>query len=130
MNLRDLDVIKEFSPALVSSERITEPDADAEVRHQVFEMPPNHKVEFVEGLSIGVLVPGPHEFGEEVHMRLYSIASPRCGERGRASRFSLCVRRCFYLDPVSGERYPGKASNYLCDLMPSDPVLMAGPLNS
>ena len=73
-----------------------------------------------------MLVPGPHEFGNREHMRLYSIASPRCGEHGRAARFSLCVRRCFYIDPVSGERYPGKASNYLCDLMPGDPVQWRG----
>ena len=130
MNLRDLDVTKHFSPALVSSERITDPDSEAEVRHLVFEMPPTRKFEFLEGQSVGVLVPGPHEFGNREHMRLYSIASPRCGERGRAARFSLCVRRCYYIDPVSGERYPGKASNYLCDLMPGDSVHMAGPYNS
>ena len=130
MNLRDLDVSKQFSPALVSSERITEPDSEAEVRHLVFEMPPGQKIEFVEGQSVAVLVPGPHEFGNRQHMRLYSIASPRCGENGRAARFSLCVRRCFYIDPVSGERYPGKASNYLCDLMPGDPVHVTGPYNS
>ncbi len=130
MNLRDLDVNKQFSPVLVSSERITEPDSEAEVRHLVFEMPPSQKIEFVEGQSLGVLAPGPHEFGNRHHMRLYSIASPRCGERGRAARFSLCVRRCYYIDPVSGERYPGKASNYLCDMMPGDPAQMTGPYNS
>ena len=130
MNLREFDISKQFSPVLVSSERITEPDSDAEVRHLVFEMPPNQKFEFVEGQSVAVLVPGPHEFGNRFHMRLYSIASPRCGESGRRARFSLCVRRCFYIDDVSGERYPGKASNYLCDLMPGDVVHMAGPYNS
>jgi ferredoxin--NADP+ reductase len=130
MNLRDFDISQEFSAALVSSERITEPESDAEVRHLVFEMPPHQKFEFVEGQSLAVLVPGPHEFGNRVHMRLYSIASPRCGENGRSARFSLCVRRCFYIDEISGERYPGKASNYLCDLTPGDVVHMAGPYNS
>jgi ferredoxin--NADP+ reductase len=130
MNLREFDISKQFSAALVSSERITEPDADAEVRHLVFEMPPRQKFEFVEGQSLAVLVPGPHDFGQRHHMRLYSIASPRCGEHGRAARFSLCVRRCFYIDEVSGERYPGKASNYLCDLMPGDVSDMSGPYSS
>jgi ferredoxin--NADP+ reductase len=130
MNLREFNVNTPFSAALVSSERITEPGSDAEVRHLVFEMPPNQKFEFVEGQSLAVLVPGPHEFGNPYHMRLYSIASPRCGENGRRARFSLCVRRCFYIDDVSGERYPGKASNYLCDLMPGDVAHMAGPYNS
>jgi ferredoxin--NADP+ reductase len=130
MNLREFDTTKQFSAALVTSERITEPDSDAEVRHLVFEMPPRQKIEFEEGQSLAVFVPGPHEFGNTHHMRLYSIASPRCGEHGRAARFSLCVRRCFYIDDVSGERYPGKASNYLCDLMPGDVAQMAGPYYS
>lgn len=130
MNLREFDVSKQYSVSLVSSERITEPEAPAEVRHLVFEMPPRQKFEFLEGQSLAVLMPGPHEFGNRIHMRLYSIASPRCGEHGRSARFSLCVRRCFYIDEISGERYPGKASNYLCDLMPGDVVDMAGPYNS
>lgn len=129
MNLREFDISDPFSVELVSSERITDPEADAEVRHLVFEMPPKQKFEFVEGQSVAVLVPGPHEFGNRHHMRLYSIASPHCGEHGRHARFALCVRRCFYIDTVSGERYPGKASNYLCDLMPGDVVEMAGPYN-
>jgi ferredoxin--NADP+ reductase len=129
MNLREFDTSKQFSAALVTSERITDPESSAEVRHLVFEMAPRQKIDFVEGQSLAVLVPGPHEFGNPFHMRLYSIASPRCGEHGRAARFSLCVRRCFYIDDVSGERYPGKASNYLCDLMPGDVVQLAGPYN-
>lgn len=130
MNLREFDVTTPFSATLVSSERITDPNADAEVRHLVLEMPPKQKFEFVEGQSLGVLVPGPHEFGNRYHLRLYSIASPRCGEGGRAARFSLCVRRCQYIDEISGERYPGKASNYLCDLVPGAVVQMSGPYNS
>jgi ferredoxin--NADP+ reductase len=130
MNLREFDISNQFSAALVSSERITDPEADAEVRHLIFEMPPNQKFEFVEGQSLAVLVPGPHEFGNRHHMRLYSIASPRCGEHGRRARFSLCVRRCFYIDEISGERYPGKASNFLCDMMPGDVAQMAGPYYS
>ena len=130
MNLREYDISKPFSAALVSSERITDPEAPAEVRHLVFEMAPRQKFEFTEGQSLGVIVPGPHDFGQPNHMRLYSIASPRCGEGGRAARFSLCVRRCFYIDDVNGERYPGKASNYLTDLVPGAVVDFTGPYGS
>src|SRR3569833_3019129 len=89
MNLREFDISRPFSAALVSSERITDPEADAEVRHLVFEMPPIQKIEFVEGQSLAVIVPGPHEFGNRNHVRLYSFASPRCGDHGRHARFSL-----------------------------------------
>ena len=96
MNLREFDITKQFSAALVSSERITEPDSEAEVRHLVFEMPPHQKFEFVEGQSLAVLVPGPHEFGNRLHMRLYSIASPRCGENGRAAVLALRAAMLLY----------------------------------
>jgi ferredoxin--NADP+ reductase len=39
----------------------------------------------------------------------------------------LCVRRCFYLDEVSGEEYPGIASNFLCDAKPGDAITLTGP---
>ncbi len=42
---------------------------------------------------------------------------------------SLLVKRCFYIDDFNGERYDGKASNYLCDLKPGDPVTLVGPYN-
>jgi ferredoxin--NADP+ reductase len=60
-------------------------------------------------------------------MRLYSIASSRQGEERNMSEISICVRRCFYIDEVSGERYPGVASNFLCDRQPGDKVLLTGP---
>ena len=37
------------------------------------------------------------------------------------------VKRRFYVDDYSGERYPGRASGYLCDLLPSQTVQLAGP---
>ena len=32
-----------------------------------------------------------------------------------------------YVDPYSGEQYPGVSSNYLCDLVAGDTITMAGP---
>ena len=127
MNLRDLDISNPFKATLLSSERMTPPEADAEVKHLVFQAPVERDFTFSEGQSLGVLAPGSREFGNRFHFRLYSIASPRRGENGKPYTFSLCVRRCFYVDEISGERYPGKASNYLCDLHPGDQVPITGP---
>ncbi len=128
MNLNEYDLSQWQVATVVSNERIT-PRGDAEVRHIVLEVS-GEQLDYVEGQSIAVIVRGPHDFGNPNHLRLYSIASPRNGEKGHLGAFSLCVRRCFYIDDVSGERYPGVASNYLCDLEPGDPVQIAGPYGS
>jgi len=128
MKLLDYDISHPFTAKLIASERIT-PKTVAEVRHLVFELP-EEEFDFVEGQSIGVLAPGPHDFGNAHHLRLYSIASSRKGEAGARNTFSLCVRRCFYIDEISGERYPGKASNYLCDAMPGQQIQITGPYGS
>src|SRR5689334_15235081 len=107
MKLLDYDISHPHTAKLLASERIT-PKTVAEVRHLVFELP-EEEFDFVEGQSIGVLAPGPHDFGNKYHLRLYSIASSRKGENGARNTFSICVRRCFYIDEISGERYPGKA---------------------
>jgi ferredoxin--NADP+ reductase len=60
-------------------------------------------------------------------MRLYSIASSRQGENQNLSEISICVRRCFYIDDVSGEKFPGVASNFLCDRKEGDTILLTGP---
>jgi ferredoxin--NADP+ reductase len=129
MNLREFDISQRYRASLLSSERITPVDAEAEVRHLVFELP-NDGFDYFEGQSIGVLAPGPHAFGNQYHLRLYSIASAREGENQQAHTFSICVRRCFYIDDISGEQYPGKCSNYLCDARPGDAVHITGPYGS
>lgn len=126
MNLSEYDVTKPYTAMVLSSERITPQDSEAEVRHLVLQMP-LRRFKYQEGQSIGVLVPGPHDFGARHHLRLYSIASSRKGESGRGTTLSICVRRCFYIDEINGERYPGKASNFLCDAKVGDPIHIAGP---
>ncbi len=126
MNINDFDITNPVTATLVESERITPKTSDVEVRHLVFRTTED-RLTYEEGQSVGVLVPGPHEFGNQHYLRLYSIASPSHGENGSADSFSLCVRRCFYIDPVSGERYPGKASHYLCDARPGVAVDFTGP---
>jgi ferredoxin--NADP+ reductase len=126
MNLYEYDFSNLRLATVLATERITPPEDPVEVKHLVLEVP-DDRLDYVEGQSIAVLVPGAHDFGKPYHFRLYSIASPRRGENGRADSFSLCVRRCFYVDEISGERYPGLASNYLCDAQPGDPIQIAGP---
>ena len=125
MKLTDYDISHPYKATVVKTERITDENTD-EVRHIVLNIT-NGTFDYIEGQSIGVLVPGPHPFGNENHFRLYSIASARCGEDGNLSQISLCVRRCFYIDEVSGESRPGIASNFLCGLRPGDTVLLTGP---
>jgi ferredoxin--NADP+ reductase len=119
------DTSSPYKATIKSNERITPPEATDEVREVVLEVPTTFA--YVEGQSIGVLAPPPHEFGNDQHMRLYSIASTRRGEKGNREEIAICVRRCFYIDSVSGERYPGKCSNYLCDIKTGDQIDIAGP---
>ena len=125
MKLTEYDISHPFEARVVKSERITDESTD-EVRHIVLSIA-DATFHFLEGQSIGVLVPGPHAFGNRYHMRLYSIASSRQGEDRNMTEISICVRRCFYIDEVSGERFPGVASNFLCDQRPGDKILLTGP---
>lgn len=129
MSLQNYDISNPYTAVVKSSDRITPTESDAEVRHIVLDVA-DGAFEFVEGQSIGVLVPGPHEFGNKHHLRLYSIASTRRGESGEGTEIGVAVRRCYYIDEVSGEKYPGVASNYLCDVKPGDKVTISGPYGS
>ncbi|MGB0743578.1 MAG: FAD-binding oxidoreductase [Opitutales bacterium] len=125
MKLSQYNTDRTYAAEVVSSERITD-KSTTEVRHIILRVP-DPTFQYLEGQSIAVIVPGPHAFGNEDHVRLYSIASSRQGEGQRGAEFSICVRRCDYIDEVSGERYPGIASNFLCDLSAGDEFQIAGP---
>lgn len=85
---------------------------------------------FLEGQNIGVLTPGPHPYGNKTHHRYYTIANASKSADGEGVELELLVRRCFYIDEVSGEQYPGEASNYLCDAQPGDKISITGPYRS
>ncbi|HZV54214.1 MAG TPA: FAD-binding oxidoreductase [Rhodocyclaceae bacterium] len=109
---------------LVSSHRITPESSREEVRQLVFR---TDAPEFdgKPGSCIRVMAPG--QYGNKYHTRLYSIADQeRSGPI--ATQFSLCVRRCFYIDDFNGEQYEGVASNYLCNLRPGETIEFAGPV--
>ena len=127
MQLRDYDTTRQMSASVVSSTRITPEDSETELRHIDLAVD-SIDFSYEVGQSIGVLVPGPHEYGLKQYLRLYSIAGGTTADDFKPV-ISLCVKRCFYIDDFSGQRYEGKASNYLCDLKEGDEVTLAGPYN-
>lgn len=124
-NLNDYDISKTWNAEVKSSQRITSEQAD-EVRSLLLHIS-DGGFSYQVGQSVGVLIPGPHPFGNTRHLRLYSIAGGTDTPLGQGVDIELCVRRCFYIDEVSGERYPGIASNRLCDARPGEQILLTGP---
>ena len=124
----DLELGPVCEAVLTASTRITPANTD-EVRHLVLHVS-DPAFRYVEGQSIGVVVPGPHAFGNKFHMRRYSVANARQAAAEEGLDIELLVRRCFYVDEVSGERYPGVASNFLCDMKPGERVSITGPYRS
>lgn len=124
--LQDYDTSERFVARVISNEPITPPGAEAEVRELVLEVQrPDFPYEV--GQSVGLLAPGDPALGEYEHFRLYSVADLPETEPEGLPRIKLCVRRCSYLDEVTGERHPGVASNYLCDRQPGDRITLTGP---
>jgi ferredoxin--NADP+ reductase len=125
MNEGQADLGPTTQAFIKDSRRITPKHAE-EVRHITIQIL-DPGFQFVEGQSIGVVVPGPHPFGNAHHVRRYSIANARSIPLESGVDIDLLVRRCFYIDEVSGERYPGIASNYLCDAKPGSSLTISGP---
>ena len=125
-HLDDYDTEQRFQAMLVSSEKITPEASGIEVRELTLDVQ-NPDFELALGQNVGVLSPGNKEFGQEHHFRLYSVADlPERGRGGRL-RIKIVVRRVSYVDNYSGEEYPGRSSNYLCDLVAGDSITMSGP---
>lgn len=104
--------------------RLTAEDAESDIHHVVLDF---GKTAFpvLEGQSIGVLPPGVDPGGRPHHVRLYSVASPRDGERPRHNNLSLTVKRI--TQDRAGQPVRGVASNWLCDLKRGDTVRVTGP---
>jgi benzoyl-CoA 2,3-dioxygenase component A len=99
--------------------RLTAEHTESDVRHIILDF---GTVAFpvLEGQSVGVVPPGLDAHGKPHAMRLYSIASPRDGERPNTNNLSLTVKR------APG----GVASNWLCDLKPGDKIEVIGPFGA
>lgn len=113
-----------LSAKLISSTRITPAESPEEVRHLVFRTE-DLGFDAKAGQSIRIMAPG--QYGNKYHTRLYTLADPE-QQNADDSEFTLCVRRCFYIDDFSGEEYKGVASNYLCDLQPGQSISFDGPV--
>jgi benzoyl-CoA 2,3-dioxygenase component A len=99
--------------------RLTSEDADSDVRHLILDLGAT-SFPVLEGQSVGLTPPGMDENGRPHRMRLYSVSSPRDGERPNTNNLSLTVKR----EPQ------GLCSNYICDLKKGDRVNLAGPFGS
>lgn len=112
------------SARLIRSDRITPTASREEVRQLRFR---TEDLSFDGKVGSCIRVMAPGQFGNQYHTRLYSIAeqdqAPRDG-----TEFTICVRRCSYIDDFSGEEYAGIASNFLCDLRPGDAMEFTGPV--
>lgn len=99
--------------------RLTAEGADADVRHIILDLGPG-KFPILEGQTVGILPPGEDASGRPHGPRLYSVSSPRDGERPNTNNMSLTVKR----------EEGGVCSNYICDLQRGDEVRLTGPFGS
>lgn len=109
---------------VAANHRITEPGSDADIHHLILDLG-RTAFPVLEGQSVGVIPPGVDAQGRPHHVRLYSIASPRDGERPRHNNLALTVKRVTHTP--EGVPVRGVASNYLCDLPRGAEVLLTGP---
>lgn len=107
--------------------RITDSSADSDVRHIVLDLGAN-ALPVLEGQSLGVIPPGQDEHGRKHVIRLYSVCSPRDGERPNHNNIAFTVKRV--VENRNGEVFEGVGSNYVCDLKRGDKVELTGPYGS
>jgi benzoyl-CoA 2,3-dioxygenase component A len=104
--------------------RLTADDASSDIHHIVLDfgtMP----FPVLEGQSIGIIPPGLDANGKPHLLRMYSVASPREGERPGYNNLALTVKRV--TADHDGKSAQGVCSNYVCDLQKGDKVQVTGP---
>ena len=99
--------------------RLTAEGSDSDVRHIILDFG-GQPMPVLEGQSIGIVAPGTDADGKPHLPRLYSVSSPRDGERPNYNNLSLTVKR----------EAQGVCSNYVCDLKPGDEVQVTGPFGA
>ncbi len=99
--------------------RLTASSADNDVRHIILDLG-GQPFPVLEGQSVGVIPPGVDAEGKPHLPRLYSVSSPRDGERPNFNNLSLTVKR----------EAIGVCSNYLCDLERGAKVRLTGPFGA
>lgn len=99
--------------------RLTDAASDTDVRHIILDFG-DQPFPVLEGQSIGIAAPGTDENGKPHVARLYSVASPRGGEKPNTNNLALTVKR----------EEKGVCSNYLCDLPRGAKVEVTGPFGA
>jgi len=107
--------------------RLTAEDASSDIHHIVLDFG-NHFFPVLEGQAIGIVPPGTDASGKPHYIRMYSVASPRDGERPGYNNLALTVKRVD--SDHDGNPVRGVASNFLCDLAKGDTVQVVGPFGS
>ena len=107
--------------------RLTAEDASSDIHHIVLDFG-THFFPILEGQSIGIVPPGTDDAGKPHYIRMYSVASPRDGERPGYNNLALTVKRVD--QDHDGRPVRGVASNYLCDLAKGDTVQVVGPFGA
>jgi benzoyl-CoA 2,3-dioxygenase component A len=126
-----INLFTRASPArakVTGNYRITRAEGGSDVHHIVLDF---GAVPFpvLEGQSIGVIPPGTDAEGRPHAMRLYSVSSPRDGERPNTNNLSLTVKRVAETR-ADGTVFRGVASNWLCDLPVGAEIAVMGPFGA
>ena len=104
--------------------RLTDEGTSSDVRHVVLDFGATG-FPVLEGQTVGILPPGLDASGKPHFIRLYSVASPRNGERPKYNNISLTVKRVTH--DHDGTPVAGVGSNYVCELKVGEQVQIVGP---
>ena len=115
---------KPATATVVGNFRLTGETASADVRHVVLDFG-SASFPVLEGQTIGVLPPGVDAAGKPHYVRLYSVASPRDGERSGHNNLALTIKRVTH--DHANAAVNGIASNYLCSRKVGETVQVVGP---
>jgi len=117
VNLHSFD--KPVEALVQGTYRLTQEGGDGEVHHIILDLGAD-AFPVLEGQSIGIIAPGTAKNGKPHLPRLYSISSPRDGERPNTNNLSLAIKRHEH----------GLCSNYMCGLQRGDKVNVTGPFGA
>lgn len=112
---------------VTGNHRLTDDAASGQIHHIILDFG-NLPFPVLEGQSIGIVPPGFDAGGRPHFIRLYSVASPRDGEKPNHNNLALTVKRV--TEDHDGRSVRGVASNYLCDLKKGERVQVVGPYGS
>ena len=128
INLYGPKSLKKTITATVSGNvRVTAVGKENDTHHIVLDLGKSF-FPVLEGQSLGVIPPGVDQHGKPHFARMYSIASPRDGERSGYNNVSLTIKRV--LEDREGHPVKGVASNFMCDLKVGDCVEVIGPFGT